>query len=109
MKITAVILSIIVLFLALEPGVDFLYGETEAQHGCCGGVKDTHHQEEQDSPCSQKMCNPFQKCSSCTIAFYNTTYQFSQEYSAAQLIIFPVKQVFISRFESDFWQPPKQA
>lgn len=109
MKIFALILSFFVLFLALEPGMDLLFGQNEIHHGCCGGIKEEPESQKQTNDCSQKVCNPFQKCSSCTIAFFSTCFNYKcQDYNCSRTET-TIEELFISRFESDFWQPPKQA
>lgn len=109
MKIFAFILSMHILFLAVEPGMDLIFNHSVTEHGCCGGIKDEMETQKHDSGCCQSMCNPFQKCNTCTIAFVNTYFSYSCKFFDFELTGINIKESFVSQFESDFWQPPKQA
>lgn len=109
MKIFTFILSLHILFLAVEPGIDLIFDHPATEHGCCGGVKDDLEAQKHDGGCCQSVCNPFQKCNSCTIAFVNTYFSYSCKFFDSTPASSITEESFISQFESDFWQPPKQA
>jgi hypothetical protein len=89
--------------------MDLILNHSATEHGCCGGVKDDSEAQKPDDDCCQSVCNPFQKCNSCTIAFVNTYFSYSCKFFDCSPAGTEVTESFISQFESDFWQPPKQA
>lgn len=108
MKCIAFILSLTILFLAVEPGISELVSQSAHEHSCCGGipVKDDASPSAEKG-CGQNACNPFFKCRSCSIVFVsiNNVYSFSPLSVSDKLIIKPVFPHF--HFTPDFWQPPK--
>lgn len=108
MKMLALILSFIILFLAVEPGVKIILTHSDTEQGCCGGIKDNHEMEESGNGCSQTTCNPFFKCRSCAILFVSISYFFPEKIQNSTKTEIPYQLKSTSPFPSEFWQPPKQ-
>jgi hypothetical protein len=108
MKMFAFILSFIILFLSVEPGIQIMVSHSDTEQGCCGGIKDSHEMEETESGCCQSTCNPFFKCSSCTIVFMNVAYYFPERIQSFTKTEIPYQFISTTPFPSEFWQPPKQ-
>ncbi|TDE30470.1 hypothetical protein E0I61_05595 [Flavobacterium ranwuense] len=114
MKLSTLILSTIILFLAIKPGIDLISLQNNNEQTCCDGQsksiadnEKSSSQQKQKDDRSGKSCNPFQVCSSCVLqCFKNQLTEISKpEISTNQN--FTYQSVFTSQFAPDFWQPPK--
>ncbi|MCG9881377.1 MAG: hypothetical protein MH472_12325 [Bacteroidia bacterium] len=102
MKYVAKLLGVLVLFLALLPGIELVLPVSEAKCCCADFCKPTLGDD-----CESENCNPFQVCGSCVITFFEASIAVKPK----QLItynIFSVQQIMqIETFVGDFWQPPR--
>ncbi|MDW7693979.1 hypothetical protein R9C00_04415 [Flammeovirgaceae bacterium SG7u.111] len=112
MKITAIILTLFISFLAIKPGVDMVcstltYSEIDCCDVTCTPDKDSS--ESQSDDCSGEMCNPFKVCNSCSLLFVYSeatiNHLFRPELSLKRGCSYQL--AFTSHYISDFWQPPK--
>ena len=113
MKSTTLIIVIIILFLAIKPGIDFISLPTTNEQTCCSGQCNpivTHQKsadQHNEDDCAGKFCNPFQVCCSCVLQ--SSTNPVSEllkhVISAKQLITY--NSTFCKQFAVDFWHPPK--
>lgn len=113
MRLFAFIMSIIVLTLTIEPGINSLLSRTSVETACCDNCskpdnkKDNKKQPTDHNKTSDNSCNPFQSCSTC-IGFtiespiVNFTIQ-TQSNIELSLLTHQIS----SQFYPDFWQPPK--
>jgi len=113
MKFLAFILATVILFLAFKPGIDTLSLQTDTEQACCGGqctpdaADDTPKDQNQDSGCDGKSCNPFQVCGSCVLVFSNLPFEYLSKPTGVTEKDFTYQSIFTSPFASDFWQPPE--
>lgn len=111
MKIYALLLSLVVLFLSVksvvEPAallkeVDACCKEKVVCHDAAENQKDEHN-------CCNDLCSPFQPC--CPYVAFSTMITTAIEQSKFSPLgekCFSLYNVsFVSKYTSDFWQPPK--
>lgn len=110
MKYITNILIVFFLYLSIKPGVENLLNNSMIVQSCCGDVciQDFENETDEDKNCDGKACNPFQICGSCVLFCMKSSFQSE----ITQLKInttkgFTFYSIFISKFASDFWQPPK--
>jgi hypothetical protein len=114
MKFLTLILTTIILFLAVKPGIDLIALQSGTEQSCCAGNceptvdnKKSSDQEHPENDCSGKSCNPFQSC--CMSVLYCLT-KTTIELSKPEIVViqnFSYQSGFTSQFASNFWQPPE--
>jgi hypothetical protein len=102
MKYAARLLGVLVLFLAILPGIELVLPVSEPNCCCADDCK-----LPLEDNCEGENCNPFQVCGSCVITFFEASFPVKP----VQLItynLFSVQQIIqIETFVGDFWQPPR--
>jgi len=113
MKPLMFILAIYALFLAVKPEVDVISFQVGSEQTCCGQTCtpraecDASQEDNCDTNCEGKSCNPFQVCSTCVLDEISTS-----DYEIPKAVVFSTNTVnfsstITSQFAPDFWQPPK--
>jgi hypothetical protein len=103
----------LILFLAVEPGMDLLTSQGGAEPTCCDhhcaptAGKGNAQDQNQDNDFTGKSCNPFQICTCCALVCLNIAGEHLPNPTAYSGNEFSHQSTFISRFGSDFWHPPK--
>ena len=113
MKFLIIILSFLILYLTINPGLEMILSKTPTEQSCCGDycelivdLKKSSEQKNQKDDCSGKSCNPFQVCSVCVFHF-PSEFNLSVSIPVYNNLKFTYKSLFLSQFTSDFWHPPK--
>lgn len=113
MKFFTLILTTVILFLAIKPGVDLISFESKTESSCCAGSCESKSEpqeknKKQDGDCSGKACNPFQSCGTCFIYCHVSNVLIPEmnlvPQSKVNYWFVPLR---IKNHASDFWQPPK--
>ena len=114
MKFIALIMSLFVFFLVIEPGLNAMIHLTDKQetHKCCckhccnKNINKQNHKQKKGC-CNNDDCNPFTTCQCCA-GFVVTSVSYSvspiasyEEYCVA------TGEDMDSHFFHNFWQPPK--
>lgn len=114
MKVIALIMSLFVSFLVIEPGVSamiHLSDKQETHKSCCkhccnkNANKQSHKQKK--GCCDNDDCNPFTMCQCCVgFVVASTSYSISPIASHNELSAIMGENIH-SDFFQNFWQPPK--
>ena len=118
------IISSIVLFLSVQPGIEGMEVETIAvsidqekalAHKCCSkpAVVDTYQADKQDQHqdkgCCGSNCNPFKVCGSCFWVNFSLQFDYSDVAFVTVNKGFSNESFYSNLFTNDFWQPPRLA
>lgn len=113
MKFLTLILATTILFLTVKPSIDAFSLQTDTEQSCCGGQctpisdNDNSQDENKESDCNGKSCNPFQVCGSCVLACLTIPFEYLPKPTVSTKKTFTYQSAFASQFAPDFWQPPK--
>ncbi len=113
MKFSILILATFVLFLAIKPGVDLFSSKKAIYKTCCGDScvpssdSENSNTQNRDNDCNGEPCNPFQVCSTCTLASINFPLYIFVNFSTFSKNEFNSTTLITKQFNPDFWQPPK--
>lgn len=113
MKITAIILTTLILLLTLEPGFNvFTENSCNQTQSCKDSCSSTSKKEipsnsKEDNNCNEKSCNPFQVCSSCFLICEHQTFNYQPILQTFLVRMFGINFIFIKQQAADIWQPPK--
>lgn len=114
MKLTAIVLILVTILLAMRPGIGLSLYENGAVEACCEEISC----ENEDDPsayateedCCRDFCNPFQMCCS-HIVFYDPVRLVEIEHGPKETEKNYLCRVISihSNYAADFWQPPRLA
>ncbi len=114
MKLSALILVITILFLAIKPGINVISLQNNPEQTCCEGQcsslvspEKSSEQEEQEDGCEGKSCNPFQVCCSHVLQCIANPNNEVLKPETFTKQFFSYKSTFYYQFAPDFWHPPK--
>jgi len=116
MKFLSLVFSIVILFLAVKPGIDFFSFKAENEQVCCEGkcnpfenTEKPSGQENQNDQSQRKSCNPFQSCCMWVSNYMTKTSkeEINPEILSKQNLNY--QSAFPFQIATDFWQPPKIA
>lgn len=112
MKLTALILTTVILFLALKPGLT-LVSECGKESICCvESCEPFDTKNESDVPngaCDGNGCNPFQSCSSSLLFDLISELMKIERPLIGFEANFTYHSYHQAQWISDFWQPPQNA
>lgn len=117
MKCSVLILTTLILFLAVKPGIDLMPVNVANESSCCGinctantETKKTSDTKNEESDCSGKLCNPFQACGCCILIMnIQEIFEVNAQEPNFKKYFFSHYSGFNSQFTPEFWQPPKIA
>jgi hypothetical protein len=114
MRYLAIVVSFLILFLALKPGIDAASVPAEVKTSCCGSdcvpksadEESPLSQDNHDNDCNGHNCNPMKHCGCVIFQFHNQSFQIIAFY-AQKKCAFEGHQIITSPFLSKIWQPPR--
>ena len=122
MKLIAIILAIITLFLSIQPVLihqsPVPQGQANKPVKCCSEEKydcesahnDTQPQkDEQNKCCNNGFCNPFEVCACCSLIANDAPLVYLSEFLpfALREKVTLTNDKILSLYVQDFWQPPE--
>jgi len=114
MKSIAILISALVLFLALKPGIEAVWPQDDEVATCCGSdcvPKEANEEpplppSSNENDCDGHNCNPMKHCGCVISQFHPTSLQILAFYSPPKCA-FDGHQVISSPHLSKIWQPPR--
>lgn len=112
MKFIAITLILVTALLTMKPGGELSLFEKQTVESCCEETTCEVPDEPvgEDDGCCGDFCNPFQVC--CSHIVFFPTYNYTEMESALPALDSVGNSIVpsvLSKFESDFWQPPRLA